>query len=97
MSENYVTREEFENLKEEVKEMKQCYTQNSHILQDIDKKVDVINQKILTAEKMDNLRLEPLEQRVNKIEEGTIWLRRTFLGQIAAIIVSAVLFVTKQI
>lgn len=96
MQEDFVTRTEFNQLKEEVNEIKQDVAESSKILTTIDKKIDVINEKIVTADKIDNLKLTPLEKRVDTLEENQKWLRRTIVGSIITIIVGAIVFVIKM-
>lgn len=103
MSKQYVTKEELENVKEkikqvneDVKEIKIEMTESGKLLQAIDKKIDIINQKINTSDEIEELKLAPLENRVTALEENQTWMRRTFLGQIIAIIIAAIVFVLKM-
>lgn len=96
MQEEFVTRTEFNQLKEEVNEIKQDVAESSKLLTTIDKKIDVINEKIVTADKIDNLKLNPLEKRVDTLEENQKWLRRTIVGSIITIVIGAIVFVIKM-
>ena len=96
MAEEYVTRTEFNNLKNEVNEIKQELSESSKLLQAIDKKIDVIDAKIVTADKIDDLKLTPLEKRVSTLEDTQKWLRRTIFGGIVTIVISAIVFVVKM-
>ena len=58
--ENFVNRVEFEALKDEVREIKEEMSINSKLLQSIDKKIDVINEKIITSDKIEDLNREKI-------------------------------------
>lgn len=77
MAEEYVSREEFNTLKKEVQDIKKEMAENQKILQDIDKKIDVIAEKIVSGEKIDELKLQPLARRIDKLEENHSWLSKT--------------------
>lgn len=91
-----VGREEFELLKDEVKKIKQDMEQNSRILQSIDKKVDIINEKIVNGEEIDQLKLLAVEKRVGILEESQKWLRRTAMASAISIIAGAIVWVIKS-
>lgn len=77
MAEEFVSREEFNTLKKEVQDIKKEMAENQKILQAIDKKIDVIAEKMVSGEKIDELKLQPLEKRVEKLEENHSWLSKT--------------------
>lgn len=77
MTEEFVSREEFNTLKKEVQDIKKEMAENQKILQAIDKKIDVIAEKMVSGEKIDELKLQPLEKRVEKLEENHSWLSKT--------------------
>lgn len=91
----FVKIEEFTALKEEVKEIKQDMLESNKILQNIDKKIDVINEKIANSGTITTLRIEPLEGRVTKLEDSQLWLRRAVIGGVFAIISEAIVFIFK--
>lgn len=91
----FVKIEEFTALKEEVKEIKQDMLESNKILQNIDKKIDVINEKIANSGTITTLRIEPLEDRVTKLEDSQLWLRRAIIGGVFAIISEAIVFIIK--
>lgn len=93
--EEFVSRAEFNQLKEEVNEIKQEMSESSKLLQAIDKKIDVINEKIVSSDKIDTLKFAPLEKRVDTLEESQKWLRRTIIGGIITIVIGAIVFVLK--
>ena len=97
MSEEFVGRNEFNNLKEEVQELKIEINEYKGILTKIDKKIDIIAEKINNGEKMDELKLQPLEKRVAKLEENHIWLSRTVLATIIGILIKILFEVSKII
>ena len=96
MSEEFVSRNEFDALKEEVNEIKKEMAESNKLLQAIDKKIDVINEKITTADKIDDLKFSPLEKRVGTLEDNQKWLTRTVIGSVIAIIGEVVMFVIKM-
>ena len=99
MSEDNVSRAEFNQLKEEVKAIKNEMAESSKILQAIDKKLDVIDAKMVTAKEIDDLKLNPLQDRIVTLEESQKFLRRTLFttigGGLIAIITEAIIFVIK--
>lgn len=107
MSEDFVSRTEFEQLRSEVNEIKQEMAESSKLLQAIDKKIDVINEKIITADKIDELKFAPLnqktdtlEEKIKALEEKQTWLRRalftTIGGSITTIVIGAIVYVIKM-
>jgi len=96
MSDEFVTKKEFDNLKEEVKDMRNEMLEDRKLLQNIDKKIDVINSKVTTSETIEDLKFKPLEKRVSNIEATQDWLRKSVIGSIITIIVGAVIFVIKM-
>ena len=96
MDKDYVDRNEFNQLKEEVNDIKKELAKSSQILNTIDKKIDVIDTKIVTADKIDDLKLTPLEKRVNALEESQKWLRRTIAATVISVVIAALVFVIKQ-
>ena len=96
MSEEYVNRKEFEQLEDKVNKIEQEMAESSKLLQAIDKKIDIIDAKIVTADKIDDLKLTPLEKRVSTLEDTQKWLRRTIFGGIVTIVIGAIVFVVKM-
>lgn len=96
MDKDYVDRNEFNQLKEEVNDIKKELAKSSQILNTIDKKIDVIDTKIVTADKIDDLKLTPLEKRVETLEESKKWLWRTFGATVISAVIAALVFVIKQ-
>ena len=77
MAEEYVNKEEFNILKQDVEKIKEDMRENTKVLTQMDKKLDVITERLTTADKIDDLKLNPLEKRVEKIENTQTWLWRT--------------------
>lgn len=96
MSEDFVSKSEFNALKEEVNIIKKEMAESNKILIAIDKKIDIIDAKIVTADKIDDLRLSPLEKRVGTLEETQKWLTRTVVGSVITIIAEVVVFAIKM-
>ena len=74
MSEDFVSRNEFNTLKAEVQELKIEVNEYKGILTQIDKKIDVIGEKIANGEKIDELKIQPIEKRLQKLEDNQGWL-----------------------
>lgn len=97
MAEEYVNRIEFNNLKEEVSEIKKEMIDSEKLLSNIDKKIDIINEKLVNSDKIDTLKYDPLEKRVKALEDKNTWLTRTVGGTIIGIVIKLILDVTKVI
>lgn len=93
--ESYVDRKEFEALKEEVKEIKLEMTKNADLLQSIDKKIDIINEKILNTKQMEELKLNPLKEKIEKIESNNSWLWRTITATIIGLAIEVLFNIAK--
>ncbi len=69
MSEDFVNRNEFNNLKQEVQELKIEMNENKGILTQIDKKIDVITERLENTNRLSDLQNENIETRItSKIE-----------------------------
>ena len=86
----FVSRKEFDLLKEEVNEIKAELKSNADLLVSIDKKIDVISEKVTSSEKTSSLIINPIEERVKKIESSNTWLWRTIAGAIITIVVKII-------
>ncbi len=88
---DFVIREEFDALKNEVKEIKEEINEYKGLLQQIDKKIDVITERVSNGAKMDELKLQPLSKRVEKLEENQGWLWKLCASIIITGIIGAVI------
>lgn len=70
MPNEFVSREEFNNLKLEVAEIKEEMSKNSEVLQSIDKKTSIIFEKLDNFEKVSNMQIEPLKKDITKNTEN---------------------------
>ena len=95
MEKEFVDRSEFNQLKEEVNDIRKEMLESQKLLMAIDKKIDIINEKVLTSDKIETLRLQPLERRVDTLEDNQKWLRRTIIGAVLSIIGEAIVFVIQ--
>lgn len=69
MSDEFVKREEFENLKKEVDDIKLELSKSAEILQKIDKKIDIIFERFENSNKLNELQKQNIETAINaKIE-----------------------------
>lgn len=97
MSESFVSREEFNSLKQEVQSLKTEIDENKKLLVAIDKKIDVITERISNADKIDELTLKPLNKRVSDLEESYKWLQRTVGATLIGIAIKIFIEVSKYI
>ena len=87
---NEVSREEFDNLKSDVETLKRELDNSKELLTKIDKKLDVISEKFQNSREIEELKLKPLEKRVEDIEDNNKWIWRTVTGTILAIIINGI-------
>lgn len=90
MSEDFVSREEFNNLKQEVYKIEEEVSEYRKILLQIDKKIDVIGEKISNGEKIDQLKIQPIERRLQKLEDNQGWLWKLCASIIITGVIGAV-------
>lgn len=90
MSDDFVNRQEFNSLKEEVRELKEEVNEYKQLLHQIDKKIDVITERIAKADEMDEIKLNPLNNRIEKLEENQSWLWKLCASIIITGIIGAV-------
>lgn len=93
--EEFVERKEFDSLKEEVNAIKKDLAESQKLLTQIDKKLDVINEKIITSDKIDDLKLAPLEKRVSTLEENHKFLKNTIIATVIGIVVKLIFDISK--
>jgi transcriptional regulator NrdR family protein len=93
----FVSREEFENLKSEVAEIKDELSKSGELLINIDKRTDVILEKLDNLDKVSNMQIEPLKKDITKntedikeIKSNNQWLWRTSLGIILGIVIKII-------
>ena len=91
MSEEYISRNEFNGLKQEVQELKEEVSEYKGILTQIDKKIDVIGEKIANGEKIDELKIRPIEKRLQKLEDNQGWLWKLCASIIITGIIGAII------
>ena len=87
MSEEFVGRNEFDQLKEKVDKLEKTMENSENLLREIDKKVDVISEKILNSDQKEELKLQPINTRLTKLEDNQSWLWKTVIGSIIAIVI----------
>lgn len=83
MSEEFVTKLEFEDFKNEVRANRK---DDNKLLTEIDKKVDIIFEKIVNADDKENLKLQPIKESVSKLEDNQKWLWRSVGATIIGLI-----------
>lgn len=96
MEKKEVSREEFDALVEKVSKLEDTTDVQTGLLQAIDKKIDVIDQKLGSSAEISELKIRPIEDKVNKTEESIKWAWRTIIGAIIVIFINGV-FTIKNI
>ena len=91
MDKKEVSREEFEALKEKVNNLEKTTDLQTGLLQEIDKKIDVINEKVSNSAEIGDLKIKPIEEKVNNIQDSNKWLWRTIGGAIIAILIDGII------
>lgn len=98
----FVSREEFENLKSEVAEIKDDLSKSSELLINIDKRTDVILEKLDNLDKISNMQIEPLKKDITKntedikeIKSNTQWLWKAIGTTIIGIAIKVIFDVYK--
>lgn len=93
----FVSKLEFERLEKDVQEIKESREKDSELLMAIDKKIDIISERIKNADKTDDLKLQQLTSRVSKLEENQSWLSKTVATTVIGIIIKIIFDVSKLI
>lgn len=97
MADEFVKREEFNELKRDVEKIKDNEIENAKTLQSIDNKVSIIKEKITSSDEINDLKLKPLSDRVDKLEDSKKWLWRTIgttaIGLVFELIVGLIVLI----
>lgn len=91
MEKKEVSREEFDALVEKVNKLEKITDDQTALLQEIDKKLDVITEKLSSSKTIEELKIKPIEEKVNKIEDNNRWLWRTIVGAIVGILINGII------
>ena len=91
MEKREVSREEFDALVEKVQKLEKITDDQTLLLQEIDKKLDVITEKLNSSKTIEELKIKPVEEKVNKIEDNNRWLWRTIVGVIIGILINGII------
>lgn len=108
MSEEFVSRDEFNGLKQEVQELKLEFNESKNILTMIDKKIDVITERLENTTKVSDLqnenietritlKLEPMQKEIDEIKDSRKWLWRTIGAVIIGIVIKIIFDVSAYI
>ena len=95
--EEFVRKEDFNNLKQEVEKIKVDIIENTKTLQSIDKKIDVITERLISSDKVDELKIAPLKEKVERIESNQSWLWKAFGTALIGVLVKVVFDVSTHI
>ncbi len=96
MDKKEVSREEFEALKEKVNNLEKTTDLQTGLLQEIDKKIDVINEKVSSSAEIGDLKIKPIEDRVDKLEDSNKWVWRAVASALIGVVVTG-FFAIKNI
>ena len=98
----FVSREEFENLKLEVAGIKEEVSKSGELLINIDKRTDIILEKLDNFNKISNIQIEPLKKDIIKntedikeIKSNNQWLWKTVGTTIIGIVIKIILDMNK--
>lgn len=91
MSEEFVSRNEFNGLKQEVQELKIEVAEYNGLLHQIERKIDVISEKLGESDEITLLKLKPIEDRILKIENNISWLWKLCGSVIITGIISSII------
>lgn len=97
MAEEFVERKEFNDLKNEVNKIREDMVETAKTLSSIDKKIDVITERLVSSDKIDELKLNPIEKRVSKLEDNLGWLWKAFGGALIGVLVKVVFDVSTHL
>lgn len=89
MEKKEVSREEFDALVEKVNKLESTTDLQTGLLQAIDKKIDVIDQKLGSSTEINNLKIQPIEDRVDKLEDSNKWGWRAIAGALIGVVVNS--------
>lgn len=95
MEKQCVSREEFENLRAEVENVKLEMNKSWDLLQIVDKKIDVISEKLVSAERIHTLSLNPMQKQLDEIKDSNKWLWRSIIGTIITIATKIIFDINK--
>lgn len=91
----FVSREEFENLKTEVAEIKEDLSKSSEMLKNIDKRTDIILEKLEGFNKISNMQIEPIKKDIEELKSNSQWIWRTLASVIIGIIAKIIFDFTR--
>lgn len=91
----FVSREEFENLKSEVAEIKEDLSKSSELLKSIDKRTDIILEKLEGFNKISNMQIEPIKKDIEELKSNSQWIWRTLASVIIGIIAKIIFDFTR--
>ena len=108
MSEGFVSRDEFNGLKQEVQELKLEFNESKNILTMIDKKIDVITERLENTTKVSDLqnenietritsKLEPMQKEIDEINDNRKWLWRAIGSVLIGIVIKIIFDVSAYI
>lgn len=91
----FVSREEFENLKSEVAEIKEEMSKSGELLKNIDKRTDIILEKLEGLNKISNMQIEPIKKDIEELKSNSQWIWRTLASVIIGIIAKIIFDFTR--
>lgn len=91
MEKKEVSREEFDALVEKVKKLEEITDDQTNLLQEIDKKLDVITEKLSSSSTIEELKMKPIKEKVDKIEDNNRWLWRTIGCALIGLLINGII------
>ena len=87
MEKEYVSQMEFKNLSDRVEKLEAQSEKNETLLLEIDKKVDLIFEKIVNAGDKEDLKFKPINEKITNIEDNQKWIWRSIGGTIIGLLI----------
>ena len=103
----YVNKTEFNKLEKKVEKLEEEFDNSRELIQGIDKKVDIIVEKVGSSKEIEDLKMQPLIDRVTRLEQEnqaikdknkTIW--NTVIGSLIGLgfnIVGTIIMIALKI
>lgn len=90
MAEGYVGKEEFNNLVKRVDKMEEKTEKIQDLMIKVDKKTDVILEKVANSNNFEDLKLQPVVKRIEDLEDNQRYVRRQLFSTIVTVIITLI-------
>lgn len=92
----FVSKEDFDKLEKKVLKVEETVDKTADILNMIDKKVDGILIKIEDSNKINDLTLKPIHDRLLRVEDNQKWIWRTIGASIIGIAIKIIFDISTK-